>query len=330
MAMRMRATARHRRGRVRTAMLRSLLLSTCTCGLDATSATDISVPKNLPAGLQLCNSHGCSPRHAIDLFLKYATASPDARVVVMDVGANTGQFSFALVSTMFALFTEYRRPANASFHLFEPQATMQPILQGVIPKMQELGASVQLNQAAASTRDGNTSFFSGHNSETASMHHQTANGGHLKHGKIVRTVDLDAYLAASITPGDLVLFKLDIESSEFEVLPHLLRRPGGAVCRISFWLIEWHLWHVNWSPQKVQLRRTIEEQFAKQCAGVALPAPRVFDFDERYSMKVEHDVPHGSRLHGRRRPSGNRDSGLKSNLAYLGQSVQIKSTRAVA
>ena len=267
--------------------LRSLLLFACAGGLDATSPADINAPTRLPAALVRCGSRGCSPRRAIDLFLQYATASPDARVIVLDVGANTGEFSLKFSSTLFALFKAYSRPAKASFHLFEPQPSMQPRLQGVVPKMQELGATVQLNQAAVSMRDGNASFFFGHNKETASLHAQTANAGHLKHTVTVRTIDLDAYLDATIAPGDLVFFKLDIESAEFDVLPYLLRRRGGPVCRVSFWLIEWHLWNgVNSSPEHLRLRRTIEEHFAQQCAGVALTAPRVLDHDERFSMNA--------------------------------------------
>ena len=120
------------------------------------------------------------------------------------------------------------------------------------------------------------------------MSHQASNGGHLKKRIDAKMIDLDAYMGRTITSGDLVFFKLDIESEELRLLPHLLRQPNGPVCRISYWQIEWHLWGgVNYNTNNIELRRTLEEQLDRQCAGVALTPSRVVDHEERYSAPVK-------------------------------------------
>ena len=181
-----------------------------------------------------------------------------------------------------------QRP-NVQFHLFEPQPGLQPMVQNVKAAIQKLGATVQLNQAAVSVRDGNTTFWLAHNTEAASMNHQTSNGLHLKRRINIKMIDVEAYMSKAFTPDDLIFFKLDIESEELRLLPHMLRQPNGPMCRISYWQIEWHLWNgVTYKPENIKLRRTLEEQLDRQCAGVALTPSRVVDHEERYSA---HDIP---------------------------------------
>jgi hypothetical protein len=80
--------------------------------------------------------------------------------------------------------------------------------------------------------------------------------------------------------------KLDIESGEFELLPHLLRQTDGsaAICAIDFWLIEWHLWRstLTESRSRFEVRRTIDQKIAAACPSRSVPA--IVDHEERMSI----------------------------------------------
>lgn len=60
----------------------------------------------------------------------------------------------------------------------------------------------------------------------------------------VRTINLAAMMEAHLpaisnATATFVAVKLDIESAEFELLPHLLT--SGVLCRVHLLVIEWHL-----------------------------------------------------------------------------------------
>ena len=191
----------------------------------------------------------------------------------------------------------------AIFHLFEPQPSMQLNLRNSVANMRRFGHTVHINQAAAYTRNGTMAFYVPRlksASEMASLHSKIGNGRHIRHNITIATMDFDEYLETALTSatrGDnqpIGFLKMDIESAEFDVLPHLLRRVGGPACRVSFWLIEWHLWaSANLTPEKCRLRRTFDAQLAELCAGMPLPrgAPRVIDHDERLSSGVDLSCP---------------------------------------
>ena len=42
----------------------------------------------------------------------------------------------------------------------------------------------------------------------------------------------------ALRPTDLVFVKIDVETGEFTLIPHLLQH--GALCGVDFFLIEWH------------------------------------------------------------------------------------------
>lgn len=185
---------------------------------------------------------------------------------------------------------------TAVFHIFEPQPVFAHLIRtSVAPAIRRLGSVVHFNQAAAYVRDGNITFhLSRLNSETASINSRTVRGLHLKGGTILaQTIDIDAYLAKVIAPGVASSFlKLDIESGEFEVLPHLLKRQNAPICRISNVLVEWHMWdNVNTSPENVALRRDLTLTFQRKCAGTALSYRRTIDADGRYASVMGRASP---------------------------------------
>ena len=238
-------------------------------------------PSTLP-GAACSRKRGCAPQRAVDDFLRQTSLDATAELVVFDVGANNCAWSLAMCTSL------HRLNRTAAFHIFEPQPAFAKLIsESVVPQMEADGCTVHYNKAAASVREGNATFFMAkRNTEVASLHHETTRGKHLKIGRSVRTLDLDMYLATATsratgsTSRVVVFFKLDIESAEFEVLPHLLRRRGGPVCRISHWMIEWHLWDdVNTTPQNFEVRKRFESQLDEQCSS----APRIVDHEERFS-----------------------------------------------
>ena len=215
-------------------------------------------------------------------------------VLVFDIGANNGAWSRAMLQEIWK-----RNPtARVALHLFEPQPSMWPSLDALTAFAQRDGGSIpspsiRINRAAASVRDGEATFWLSHNSEMASLHQQAARW-HRRQNVTARTVNLDAYLDEVIkqhaTERTAIFLKMDVEGAEFELLPHLFRRPGGPACRIGYWLVEWHLWNSNKSPAKIEVRRSLDARAGSQCrgaAGLALRLPeRVVDHDEYYSMNV--------------------------------------------
>ena len=258
-------------------------------------AARAALPEVLPRALHRCvavngrkrsGQSGCSPRQVLDKFLGRLAATPGwTNVTIFDVGANNGLFSLALLREV-----QRRSPStHVALHLFEPQPHLQPQLAALTTAV---GPNVTVRNiaAAASVRDGVGTFWaSSRNSETASLH-QTASRALHKRNFSVALVDLDAYLAAHVVPSsppDLIFLKLDVESAEFELLPHLLRRAGAAACWIDYWLIEWHLWESNKSPDSIAIRRDFEALLARQCRGVKLAEPRAVDHDEIYSIRLD-------------------------------------------
>ena len=89
------------------------------------------------------------------------------------------------------------------------------------------------------------------------------------------TLDLAAFLARNVLPGDVAYLKLDVESAEWNVVPHLLRR--GALCPIRYLLIEWHY---KGGGANRTLATSLEAELRQGCGG---DGPRV--------VEHESDVP---------------------------------------
>lgn len=56
----------------------------------------------------------------------------------------------------------------------------------------------------------------------------------------VATTDAAAFLAELVATSDLVAVKLDIESFEYTLLPHLLLTRPQALCGVQLLAVEWH------------------------------------------------------------------------------------------
>lgn len=124
--------------------------------------------------------------------------------LVIDVGANVGQWSGHLVDQC---------STSLDLHVFEPSA-------GCIDRLRETLRStdrihVTLNQAAASSEEGEATLFKPHEMAGSSSLHDTVAADALH--ETVRTLTLDRYCAESdITHVDLL--KVDAEGHDYHVL----------------------------------------------------------------------------------------------------------------
>jgi len=140
---------------------------------------------------------------------------PDS--VVLDIGANQGQFARALV-----------RDFKCRVHAVEPNPCLHTGLQELaIPGVTVHGV------ALACTR-GRRAFVVMNNSEAS--HLPSGNGSN--EGTIeVQAVTLEDLISQIPTPASIDLIKMDIEGAELDVLEHV---PAGLLERVRQLTIEFH------------------------------------------------------------------------------------------
>mgnify|MGYP006089867919 CR=1 FL=1 len=165
------------------------------------------------------------------------------RVVVYDVGANTGSWSESIIERLehAAQGIGGLRALQPVYHMFEPQPRFAERLQKLARR-----SGIKFHAAAAWTSDTQLTFFESKNNEMASLRKSNAMRQGLTRSYTVNTVDLAQHihriLTADLRPT-LALLKLDVESAEFDILPALLAR--GVLCELSHVYVEWHLNALN-------------------------------------------------------------------------------------
>lgn len=93
-------------------------------------------------------------------------------------------------------------------------------------------------------KDGTRTFFldtvnDAHDywgSSTYANHHDAVNSG--SNGTELTAVNISRWLLMNTLPHDFVVVKMDIEGSEYDVLPHMVEMSAWTV--IDHLLIEWH------------------------------------------------------------------------------------------
>ena len=171
------------------------------------------------------------------------------RVVIMDVGSNTGAFSWELVRQLRAkaqpgcISTESRRGSlQLDVVLFEPAPRFHNKLTTLAAKLN--GTFVPL---AAWTENTSLSFESKARQPTQGHIAPPANadgGDVIRRRSSVGAIDLAGFMRRTVQSEDVVFLKIDIEGAEYTVIPHLLA--NGALCRGSrlHLIVEWHLHQV--------------------------------------------------------------------------------------
>jgi FkbM family methyltransferase len=121
--------------------------------------------------------------------------------VVLDIGANYGEV---------ALSTVY--PSCRAIYLVEANPSIQALLQRTIDGLPHGWPSVSLIRAAASDTEGTAQLYMGSTSGLSSLR----TSGDPGRSVVVPTVRLDGRVALDV--GDRLLFKIDVEGHEIEVL----------------------------------------------------------------------------------------------------------------
>ena len=188
-----------------------------------------------------------------------------SRVLVLDIGANNGNWAKSIAQLCGKL-----RGAPCEMAMFEPQPQFASRLEQLVTEMG--GPTVaRFEPAAAWRNNGTLTFFLSKNTEASSVHSSIA----AKIGKKpvrttvptfltwqgapsrptvtyhtfltwqVRSIDLARYMRETLQlprsdrDGVLSFVKIDVESAEYELLPHLIAE--HALCGIRYLHIEWHL-----------------------------------------------------------------------------------------
>ena len=189
------------------------------------------------------------------------------RIVIVDVGSNNGDWSRSMIRDVSAVpcVNTWRRNA-VRFVMVEPQRRFHEQLRAVAAECDKVGSHGLLLPFAAWTSNTtlNLTTLQGHRSQAAQTTDdrqatvacvRNADHDRCKAAQVVETpaIDLAAFLLRTLEETDVAYLKLDVEGSEYRLLPRLVA--AGALCRLSFLHVEWHL-------------HTLPEQ--KRLAGVAL------------------------------------------------------------
>ena len=256
----------------------------------------------------------------------------DQMAFVLDVGANNGAWSRSIMGRVRPRLAPGLKAAGEGGGrsggavrvqpiLFEPQQVFRKPLQRLANRWDGI-----FYPAAAWTNATNLTFYLSNFKEASSLSESMAlTFNNPKVNPTVRrvtvpTVDLSAVLRRCVrrANGGPIFLKLDTESAEYDLLPHLLT--SGALCDVTFLLIEWHLNAM--SPgrrlQGVLLRNALDGLLARGCAA----PPRLIIHDEDFLNNFGEAVPGLGGLAARRKKSEN----MKNKRLYA-EAASIIATR---
>lgn len=186
-----------------------------------------------------------------------------ASALAVDVGANDGAWSYWLRTL--ANRHAPRHPLNIV--MFDPQKRVAGHLQRLAA-----ASNVTFLQVAAWTRGTLQQpevldFFSTASSKQSSLSFSDGQGARKTRAKhAVPAIDLAAWLAREASTHSLLMLKIDVEGTEYQLLPHLLAR--GVLCLPTHLIIEWHL---NYLPPErrlaaLALRLSLNSTLRNGCA----------------------------------------------------------------
>ena len=222
-----------------------------------------------------------------DFLVELRAAPPSTSAWVLDVGANAGTWSWAMLAF---LAEEGAAGALAGKSVDVVIVEPQPVFAASIANrtaranaaFARLGLTVrtQFVAAAAWSANGTLQFAAPKKGSVSGSLLGSASASAAT-TLSVPTFDLAAFVAARLPPeaaGSLVLAKCDVEGAEFTLLPWLLGH--GALCRVSHLLVEWHLNQLPMAERLagVGLRAAFPALLEHSC--VAGRGPRVVMHDE--------------------------------------------------
>lgn len=152
-----------------------------------------------------------------------------AKKVFIDCGANNG-------SSIELFLSKYPNASKFEIHSFECNPKLVQQLNQKYPHKNF--PSIFIYNKAVSIKDGESNFYIG-NHLSSSLRVDKKTGG-IKYNnpfKVV-TVDLHNFIVSNFSQEDYIILKLDIEGSEYDILPHLLQQNTFTFVNELFG--EWH------------------------------------------------------------------------------------------
>ena len=174
-----------------------------------------------------------------------AKAAPSRCLVVFDVGSNEGLWTHAMARRVHRPHFELHRRRCCHIHAFDPQPSVAAKLRFLARTLTKPLCNVTYHPVAAWTQNTNLTFYaSTQRSVSSSLNRDNALYGSYGRSSKVESFEVEAVDSAealgALLPKDAIsILKLDVESTEYQVLPHLLT--SGLLCRLSVLHVEWHL-----------------------------------------------------------------------------------------
>ncbi|EXU97251.1 methyltransferase FkbM domain protein [Metarhizium robertsii] len=194
-----------------------------------------------------------SPSREGVAFIKnpFRRSSIRPRYIFVDLGANIGDSLDAFLRKEDAKFQyEFPRPdwaryEEADIYLFEGNPTFNPALVEAKQRHRSRGVNVNIfPSTVVDVRDGTRMFYldtinDEHDywgSSIYANHPDAVDSG--SNGTELTAINISRWLLMNTLPHDFVVVKMDIEGSEYDVIPHMAEMRAWTV--IDHLLVEWH------------------------------------------------------------------------------------------
>ncbi|KAL2916238.1 hypothetical protein HK105_204329 [Polyrhizophydium stewartii] len=198
------------------------------------------------------------------------------RYVFVDLGANSGDSCLMFLQDpeapeKFEFPTpEGKTHADAEIYLFEANPTFNTDLVDLKQKLKNRGININIYPSTPVWTESKLMTFH------IDLRDRHAAGSSLNqnHPDLVRTgsrpvnltsVAISQWLLERFLPEDFVIVKMDIETTEYNIVPHLAAMQAGKVIDLMF--VEWHSWLMNGSDplvgQSAEAVKLLEAQGVK-------------------------------------------------------------------
>ena len=221
-------------------------------------------------------------------FVQELTMAPrGTRGIVFHIGANHGNWIRSWGEAQSPSFRHEGKPLDLIY--FEPQPMFRP-------RLMELASQINATfiPATAWKKDGYVNIRSSHSGFTSAT--AAVEKGRRQNSTSVRSIDLAAFInrhLPKVNDGDVVsLMKLDVDGAEYDLLPWLLAE--GALCRVRYLIIGWHLNKVPPHERLSALGLRLSFHHLLE-AGCRSP-PALIDHDEPVNSNFYGTVPGLSEL----------------------------------
>ena len=185
---------------------------------------------------------------------------------IFDVGANDGKWSRDILKEC----VQHRRATAVDLFLLEPQPQFYASLDAIARAGTDV-CRVHVVRRAAWVRQENLTFWearSRRESVSASLNRQNVRRS--QRSFKIEAIPFDSFLKKHVAQGAQGVLKLDIESAEYLLLPHLLRT--RALCQVKLFVIEWHLvlWDAARKAESLALIRDFDKLLEGGCSAAGI------------------------------------------------------------